>query len=247
MLAWPRVLHEVGIRYTNTAPHRERSGSDLMPTLMTPAASPVGRVSDTFRWTQLVLGIACMVMIANLQYGWTFFVPDIQKKFGWDRASIQVAFTLFVLFETWLVPIEGWFVDKYGPRIVIFVGGVLCGIAWIMNSFADSLAMFYAAQVIGGIGAGGVYGTCIGNALKWFPGRRGLAAGITAAGFGAGSALTVVPIIAMIKNSGFQAAFFNFGLGQGIIVCIFAFAMFAPKPGQVPAVASQAAVFQSRR
>src|SRR6266478_795333 len=198
-------------------------------------------------WVQLIIGVVCMVMIANLQYGWTFFVPDIQKKFGWDRASIQVAFTLFVLFETWLVPIEGWFVDKYGPRIVIFVGGVLCGIAWIMNSFADSLAMFYAAQVIGGIGAGGVYGTCIGNALKWFPGRRGLAAGITAAGFGAGSALTVVPIIAMIKNNGFQSTFFNFGLGQGIIICIFAFVMFAPKPGQVPEVASQAAVFQSRR
>ena len=198
-------------------------------------------------WVQLIVGVVCMVMIANLQYGWTFFVPDIQKKFGWERSAIQVAFTLFVLFETWLVPIEGWFVDKYGPRIVIFVGGVLCGIAWVMNSYADTLAMFYAAQVIGGIGAGGVYGTCIGNALKWFPGRRGLAAGITAAGFGAGSALTVVPIIAMIKNSGFQAAFFNFGIGQGVIVCIFAFLMFAPKPGQVPEVAGQAAVFQSRR
>ncbi|MDQ6917133.1 MAG: MFS transporter, partial [Pseudomonadota bacterium] len=195
-------------------------------------------------WLQLIIGVICMVMIANLQYGWTFFVPDIQKKFGWDRAAIQVAFTLFVLFETWLVPIEGWFVDKYGPRIVIFIGGVLCGIAWIMNSYAESLSMFYAAQVIGGIGAGGVYGTCIGNALKWFPGRRGLAAGITAAGFGAGSALTVVPIIAMIKNSGYQATFFNFGLGQGIIICIFAFAMFAPKPGQVPDVVNQAAVIQ---
>ena len=79
-----------------------------------------------------------MVMIANLQYGWTFFVPDIQKTFGWDRASIQIAFTLFVLFETWLVPIEGWFVDKYGPRIVILVGGILCGIGWVMNSYADS-------------------------------------------------------------------------------------------------------------
>ena len=210
-------------------------------------AAPQDRTFLASPWTQLIIGVVCMVMIANLQYGWTFFVPDIQKKFGWDRASIQVAFTLFVLFETWLVPIEGWFVDKYGPRVVVFVGGVLCGIAWIMNSRADSLSMFYAAQIIGGIGAGGVYGTCIGNALKWFPDRRGLAAGITAAGFGAGSALTVVPIIAMIKDSGFQATFFNFGLGQGIIICIFAFAMFAPKPGQVPDVINRGAVFQSKR
>src|ERR1700719_286319 len=189
-------------------------------------------------WVQLIIGVVCMVMIANLQYGWTFFVPDIQKKFGWDRASIQVAFTLFVLFETWLVPIEGWFGDKYGPRIVIFVGGVLCGIAWIMNSFADSLAMFYAAQVIGGIGAGGVYGTCIGNALKWFPGRRGLAAGITAAGFGAGSALTVVPIRMGIDGFGYASAFLWFGVAQGAVLLLMAPIMRAPLPDELPRTAA---------
>jgi MFS transporter, OFA family, oxalate/formate antiporter len=211
------------------------------------AQSPQQRSIFASPWVQLIIGITCMVMIANLQYGWTFFVPDIQKKFGWDRASIQIAFTLFVLFETWLVPIEGWFVDKFGPRIVIFIGGVLCAIGWIMNSYATSLTEYYAAQILAGIGAGGVYGTCIGNALKWFPGRRGLAAGFTAAGFGAGSALTVVPIQAMIKNSGFQSTFFNFGLGQGIIICILAFVMFAPKPGQVPDVIAKGAVIQSKR
>jgi MFS transporter, OFA family, oxalate/formate antiporter len=203
--------------------------------------------SQGLRWFQLVVGVICMVMIANLQYGWTFFVPDIQKTFGWDRASIQIAFTLFVLFETWLVPIEGWFVDKYGPRIVIFIGGVLCAIGWMMNAYATSLTEFYAAQIIAGIGAGGVYGTCIGNALKWFPERRGLAAGITAAGFGAGSALTVVPIQSMIQTNGFQATFFWFGLGQGIIICALAFVLYAPRRGQVPAVSNNAAVIQSRR
>jgi OFA family oxalate/formate antiporter-like MFS transporter len=199
------------------------------------------------RWLQLTFGIICMVMIANLQYGWTFFVPDIQKTFGWDRTAIQVAFTLFVLFETWLVPIEGWFVDKYGPRIVIFVGGLWCGIGWVMNSYATSLTEYYAAQIIAGIGAGGVYGTCIGTALKWFPDKRGLAAGITAAGFGAGSALTVVPIQAMIQSSGFQATFFNFGIGQGIIVCVLAFFLNVPKPGQVPETTRNTKVIQNLR
>jgi OFA family oxalate/formate antiporter-like MFS transporter len=204
-------------------------------------------VSDWKRWGQLTIGVICMVMIANLQYGWTFFVPGIQKTFGWDRASIQVAFTLFVLFETWLVPIEGWFVDRYGPSFVIFVGGVLCAIGWVINAYATSLTDFYMAQVIAGIGAGAVYGTCIGTALKWFPDKRGLAAGITAAGFGAGSALTVAPIQAMIVSRGFQETFFNFGIGQGIIVCLLAFFMKAPRPGQVPDVTPHSKVIQSHR
>ena len=122
-----------------------------------------------------------MVMIANYQYGWTFFVPDIQKTFGWDRASIQWAFTLFVLFETWLVPVEGWFVDKYGPRVVVLIGGILCAVGWAINAHATTLNGYYLGMIVAGIGAGGVYGTCVGNALKWFPDKRGLAAGITAA------------------------------------------------------------------
>src|ERR1700719_1712671 len=140
-----------------------------------------------YRWGQLAFGIACMVMIANLQYGWTLFVLPIDAKYHWGRAAIQVAFSIFVLTETWLVPVEGWFVDRFGPKIVVLVGGVLVGIAWVMNAFADSLALLYIAAAIGGIGAGAVYGTCIGNALKWFPDRRGLCAGLTAGGVGGGA------------------------------------------------------------
>jgi OFA family oxalate/formate antiporter-like MFS transporter len=130
---------------------------------------------------------------------------------------------------------------------VIFIGGILCMIGWVVNSYATTLTEFYGAQIVAGIGAGAVYGTCIGNALKWFPDRRGLAAGLTAAGFGAGSALTVIPIQNMIKVSGFQATFFNFGVGQGVIICVLAFFMFAPKPGQVPVVAGNASVIQGKR
>jgi OFA family oxalate/formate antiporter-like MFS transporter len=172
------------------------------------------------RWWQLVFGIICMTMIANLQYGWTLFVNPIDAKFHWGRAAIQVAFTIFVLTETWLVPIEGYLVDRFGPRPVVLVGGVLCAIAWAMNSAADSLTMLYIAAAIGGTGAGAVYGTCVGNAVKLFPDRRGLAAGLTAAGFGAGSALTIIPISNMIKGAGYEKAFLYFGLGQGLVVLI---------------------------
>src|SRR5437868_6200707 len=182
------------------------------------AAASQGALSG--RWWQLLFGIICMTMIANLQYGWTLFVNPMDAKFHWGRAAIQVAFSIFVLTETWLVPIEGYLVDRFGPRPVVIVGGVLCGIAWAMNSAADSLTFLYIAAAIGGTGAGAVYGTCVGNAVKLFPDRRGLAAGLTAAGFGAGSALTIIPISNMIKADGYEKAFLYFGLGQGIVVLI---------------------------
>jgi OFA family oxalate/formate antiporter-like MFS transporter len=185
------------------------------------------------RWIHLALGIVCMAMIANLQYGWTLFVDPIDAKFHWGRAAIQGAFSLFVITETWLVPVEAWFVDRYGPRIVIMFGGVMIAAAWSLNAVASSIPLLYLAAILGGIGAGSVYGTCVGNALKWFPDRRGLAAGATAAGFGAGAALTVVPIGQMIAASGYQTAFLTFGLGQGAIVLLLAQFIRSPKQAGV--------------
>jgi OFA family oxalate/formate antiporter-like MFS transporter len=191
-------------------------------------------------WIQLVAGVLGMVAIANLQYGWTLFVDPIEAKFHWGRPAIQVAFTLFVLAETWLVPIEGYLVDRFGPRPMVALGGVLVGCAWMLNAWVGTLKGLYLAALIGGTGAGIVYGTSIGNALKWFPHRRGLAAGITAAAFGAGSALTVLPISNMIRDRGFEAAFFWFGLGQGILVLAVSLVLRAPaeKGGKPVAMAA---------
>jgi MFS transporter, OFA family, oxalate/formate antiporter len=178
-------------------------------------------------WLQLAIGVICMACVANLQYGWTLFVNPIDAKYHWGREKIQVAFTLFVLIETWLIPIEGYLVDRFGPRWVVLVGGILVAIAWTLNSSASTLPVLYVAAAIGGVGTGCVYGTCVGNALKWFPGRRGLAAGITAAGFGVGAAFTIAPISAMIDAAGYQQAFKFFGLMQGGIVFVMAWGMLA--------------------
>jgi OFA family oxalate/formate antiporter-like MFS transporter len=212
----------------------------------TSQATTVRTASEATRWGQLIFGIVCMTMIANLQYGWTLFVNPIDQKYHWGRAAIQVAFTIFVLTETWLVPIEGYLIDKFGPRIMICGSGVLVAIAWVINSLADSLFLLYLGAAVGGIGAGVIYGGSVGNALKWFPDRRGLAAGLTAAGFGAGSALTVIPIANMIQSSGYESAFLWFGLGQGIIVCVVALLLRAPEAGEV-AVPAAPAVQQTRR
>jgi len=202
--------------------------------------------SSGARWWQLLFGIICMVMVANLQLGWTPFVDPIDQKYHWGRYAIQWAFTIFVLTQTWLLPLHGYLIDRFGPRVMISIAGILVGTAWILNSYADSLLLLYVAAVIGGLGVGAVYGGAVGNALKWFPDRRGLAAGLTASGYGAGSALTVLPIQGMIQTQGYEAAFFWFGLGQGLVVLLFAQLLRAPGPGEVstPIVA---AVAQSRR
>ncbi|WP_418319153.1 oxalate/formate MFS antiporter [Piscinibacter sakaiensis] len=198
------------------------------------------------RWIQLLLGIVCMSMIANLQYGWTLFVEPMSQAHGWGRAAIQIAFTIFIVTETWLVPVEGWIVDRIGPRKMVFVAGALCAVAWVINSKAESLAMLYFGAVVGGIGAGSVYGTCMGNAVKWFGDKRGLAAGLTAAGFGAGSALTIIPIANMIKADGYQAAFFNFGLFQGLVVMIAALLLIKP-PASSKEVVKSTTLLQGSR
>jgi len=178
-----------------------------------------------------------MVLIANLQYGWTFFVNPINKAHGWSLASIQFAFSVFIALETWLTPIEGWIVDslggRLGPKLVVAFGGIMVALGWIINSRADSLEMLYLGAVVGGTGGGAVYATCVGQAVKWFPDRRGLAVGLTAAGYGAGTALTVIPITAVINSAGYETAFFWFGLVQGGLVFIVAWLLRAPEPGEM--------------
>ena len=181
-------------------------------------------------WIQLVLGIICMAAVANLQYGWTWFVDPINAKYHWGRPEIQWAFTLFVIIETWLVPVEGYLVDRFGPRPVVMAGAVLVAIAWVMNSMASSLLILYVGAAVGGVGVGSVYGTCVGNALKWFPRNRGVAAGFTAMGFGIGAAFTVDPIKHMIDTAGYEHAFLFFGLLQGGIVLVMATGLLVAPP-----------------
>ncbi len=180
------------------------------------------------RWMQLIIGIVCMGFVANLQYGWTLFVTPMDNAHHWGKAAIQLAFSIFIVTETWLVPIEGYLVDKFGPRPVVAGGAICAGLGWIIYSFASTLPVLYAGAIVSGIGAGCVYGTCVGNALKWFPDRRGLAAGLTAAGFGAGAAITVIPIANMIQTAGYEKTLFTFGIIQG--VAIFVLSMLLVKP-----------------
>jgi OFA family oxalate/formate antiporter-like MFS transporter len=174
------------------------------------------------RWVQLTASVVAMIMIANLQYAWTMFVVPIQEATGWSLAAIQTGFTLFILFETWVMPFEGWAIDRMGPRIFLTVAGVLCGIGWSSLAYVTTLPQLYFFYSMAGVGAAFVYSGSIATALKWFPDRRGLASGIIAAGFGSGSAL-FIPIIAyLLEARTYQDAFLWTGVVQGIIILLAA-------------------------
>jgi MFS transporter, OFA family, oxalate/formate antiporter len=203
------------------------------------------------RWRHLVLGVVCMIMIANLQYGWTLFVLPLQTAHGWAVADIQFAFTIFVVLETWLTPLNGWFVDRLGPRIgpriVMGIGGVLVAAGWIVNSYADTLPLLYVGGALSGLGSGAVYCTAVGTAVKWFKDHRGLAVGLIAGGFGAGAALTIIPIRMVIDATGYASAFFWFGLIQGAVVVIVSQFIRNPDAGEAPAAVANAKVEQTSR
>jgi MFS transporter, OFA family, oxalate/formate antiporter len=198
------------------------------------AAAVDPKTSESNRWVILLFSILGMVAVANFQYGWTLFVPPLQKHLKAEQALIQVTFTVFVLLETWLVPFEGWLVDTFGPKLLVMLAGVLAGLGWVGSGKAESLTALYLSYAVSGIGAGIVYGTAVGLALKWFPDHRGLAAGLTAAGFGAGSALTVAPIANMINSAGYQATFIRWGIIQGLTVIVAAFFLKSPPAGWMP-------------
>lgn len=194
------------------------------------------------RWFQLVASLIAMIMIANLQYSWTLFVEPMRAATGWKLSDIQWAFTLFILFQTWVQPAQGVLIDRMGPRVFTTVAGALCGIGWTGLGLVTTLPMLYTLYVIAGIGAALIYGGCIGSALKWFTKQRGFAAGLIAAGFGGGTALFIPFIASMIKSNGYRTAFIYTGILQGLVILIVAQFLRHPAPVASPSVKTSGAV-----
>jgi OFA family oxalate/formate antiporter-like MFS transporter len=186
------------------------------------------------RWIQLCAGIVAMMAVANLQYAWTLFTKPIQAHLHVSLDKVQWTIVLFVALETWLVPFEGFLVDRIGPRFMLGFGAILAGLGWIGSGYAESLRSLYFWYGMGGVGAGAVYGGTIGNALKWFPDRRGLCVGLTAGAFGIGTATTIAPVAEMIKTSGYQHTFIVWGIIQGFVVLFASLFLARPPVGWTP-------------
>lgn len=205
---------------------------------------------NRLRWRYLILSIVAMVMIANLQYGWSVFVLPLQHAHSnWTLAGIQIAFTIFVALETWGTPIMGAFVDRlgptHGPRVVMGLGGVMVAIGWLVNGYTTSITGLWVGGALSGLGSGAVYCTAVGTAVKWFKDNRGLAVGLVAGGFGAGAALTIIPIKMVIESSGYATAFIWFGLFQGLVVLIAALFIRHPNESETRVEATSSAATPS--
>jgi OFA family oxalate/formate antiporter-like MFS transporter len=195
-----------------------------------------GRIAGN-RWVQLVAGVIGMIVISNYQYAFTLFTPGMRQQFvGVPYAKIAAIFSMFILFETWPVPVAGYLVDKYGIRKLMILGSIGILVGWLLGgTVAKSpfdLYIYYG--LIAGTGAGIIYISTVANAVKWFPDRRGLAAGLTAAGFGGGAALTIIPIAATISSMGWAHAMAVWGVAQGVIAFIMALILRHPPTGWKP-------------
>ena len=189
------------------------------------------------RWIQLVCGVIAMIVISNYQYSFTLFTPGMRQTFtGVPYAKIAAVFSAFILFETWPMPLAGYFVDKLGIRKLMTFGSVCILLGWVLGgTIAKSIFDLYIYYgVIAGTGAGIIYISCVANAVKWFPDRRGLAVGLTAAGFGGGAALTILPIANTIHHLGWAGAMAVWGVAQGIVAFIASLMLRHPPAGWVP-------------
>jgi len=176
-----------------------------------------------------------MLAIANLQYAWTFFTTDLTRALHVRLDAVQWTLTFFIIAQTVLFPINAYLVDRFGPRVVVTIASILVAIGWVGAGRVDSLPALYVVYAIGGVGAGAVYGGCVGVAMKWFPDRRGLCVGIVAGSYGFGTALTIRPISYLIEHNGYRTAFIVFGVIQGVAVLIAAQFLRMPAPGWLPA------------
>jgi len=203
------------------------------------------------RWVQLAAGVTAMVVISNFQYAFTLFTPGLKHQFASvPYSDIALIYTLFILFETWPVPVAGYFIDRFGIRNLMIIGSIMIFLGWTLGGMlATSVSHLYLYYgVLAGTGAGIIYIATVANAVKWFPDKRGLAAGLTAAGFGGGSALTLIPISGSISSMGWAGAMTAWGIGQGVVAIVMALILRHPPKGWGPSDwAPPKAVVQTRK
>ena len=211
-------------------------------------AGEIAQAIPALRWGQLVLGLIAMMSISSPQYVWTLFVAPFQAATGATLPAIQITFSVLIVLQTWLAPLQGWLVDRFGPKFLIALGAALTGLGFVLSAQATTVWMLYLTYgALCGFGTGIVYIGIIGLMVKWFPDRRGFAVGLAAAGYGFGAIVTTFPIDAMLKSSGHRPTLITFGILFGVIGVLAALGLRAPRSGEIPARVSTKALVSSAK
>ena len=192
------------------------------------------------RWIHLSAAVVAMIMISNIQYGWTLFVQPMMTAHNWKLSEVQWGFTVFVAVMTWTMPLSGWLIDKLGPRTFMTMAGVLCAVGWVGLGYARTLPEFYALYATAGLGNAFVYCCSTALGLKWFPDRRGVASGLIAAGYGSGAAFFNPMLDSLMKATNYQTAFLYTGVVLGVVVIIAGQFLQYPPMGFLPAPSASA-------
>jgi MFS transporter, OFA family, oxalate/formate antiporter len=200
-------------------------------------------ISPAVRWVQLTLGLICMMAISSPQYVWALFTKPLGTALAVSPAALQVTFSLLVVLQTFFSPLQGWLVDRFGPRLLIAVGGALSGLGWVLAAYAGSLwALYLSYGVVCGIGTGIVYVGVVGQMVRWFPDARGFAAGVVAAGYGMGAIVTTFPISASIAAAGYQTTLQQYGIIFAIVGVVAALGLRPPPTPSAGAAAEATGV-----
>src|SRR5450432_2409410 len=202
------------------------------------------------RWLQLTIGVVAMMAISSPQYVWTLFIKPLQTSLGASLAAIQITFSILIVVQTWLSPLQGYAIERFGIRTLFSVGALLVAASWVLGAQASTTTMLYLTYgLLGGLGTGIVYIGIVGLMVRWFPDRRGFAVGMVAAGYGFAAILFTFPIDTAIKASGYQSTLVNFGLVFGAVVLVMAQLLRKPPAGWTPPrrAVVPAAVVQTQR
>lgn len=190
---------------------------------------------------QIVFWIIAMASVGVFQYGWTLSVGPIGVKHHWDRAAIQVAFSILLGVEAVSTILTGHFIDRFGIKRLLIVSGALIALGGCLNATADYLAQLYMGCGMVGVGVGFISCAAPNGAIRWFPNHRGAATGTVVTGFVLGSMFGVLGLYYLIQWLGYEISFLIVGLVTGAILVVLSRYLRMPNTNEVlePAVAKK--------
>ncbi len=185
-----------------------------------------------YRWVIVIVGFIINLCIGAI-YSYSIFRKPLENLWGITSTESGLPYMVFLAAFAFFMPFAGSFLDRFGPRLTLFLGSSLVAMGWILSGYSSNIYMLTILYgIIGGAGTGTVYAVPITTAAKWFPEKAGIAIGLTVLGFGLSPLLTA-PIIAILIELVGPLMTFQY-LGIAILLVLLAFSFLLRFPRQFP-------------